>query len=199
MERMWDEGLRSVSLPLDTRITLRGGNSWSLPKTTGYSRGLMPSAQTTPAGPGYGWSPCPAGGRRTCCQKCSSSRVQLFLHQTGAQAQLRGVLWADRGSRKTLSSILLQKQHRCWSIKHINISGCCQESDDNWWVLWAVILLMVGLQLQARKPLPLLFQPPQWWTDMNTGSVTCLWVTLLLCWYMLMFHTASEECSTPLS
>lgn len=27
MEGMWEEGLRSVCLPLDTRITLRGGNS----------------------------------------------------------------------------------------------------------------------------------------------------------------------------
>lgn len=40
------------------------------------------------------------------------------------------------------------------------------------------------MQLQARKPLHLLFQPPQWWTDVNTGSVTCLWATLLQCWYI---------------
>lgn len=97
MERMWDEGLRFVSLPLDTRITLRGGNSWPLPKTTGYSRGLMSSAQTTPAGPGFGWSPCPAVGRRTCCQECSSSRVQLFLHWTGASVPTQGSALGRQG------------------------------------------------------------------------------------------------------
>lgn len=197
MEGMSDEGLSAVCLPLDTGITLRGGKSWRLHRNTSYSRGSMPSVQATTAGPSSGWSPCPAVGRRTCCQECSSSRVRL-LHQVQPQSQLRWVLWADRGSRKTLSSMQLQKEHWRWSIKHINFSGCCQESDDSWWVPWAVLLLMVPTPSQEASafafPAPSVMDRCEHWKRYTLVSHPA---ALLVC--KLIFHTASEECSTPVS
>lgn len=165
MEGMRDEGLSPVWLPLDTGITSRGWNSWSQPQTTNYSWGLLPGARATPVGltPGgvlglaVGWrvgcqfngaTAAPSGGSVPAPGACSG--------QTGVPGR-PSCLSAGRKSAGAGPS----------SSQAAEAAGRSQmmgpQTGD---------VLLLCLCFQARKPVRLLFQPFQWWTDTSNDSHT---------------------------
>lgn len=130
MEGMWDEGWRSVCLPLDTQITLRGGNSWPLPKTTSYSRGFDAKC------PGY---PCWAQLWMESLPSCRKKNLLPGLLQfkgatissSGASAPAQGSALGRQGFQVDYLIYPVAEGALALVHKHINISGCCQE----WWQL----------------------------------------------------------------
>lgn len=126
MEGMWDEGWRSVCLPLDTQITLRGGNSWPLPKTTSYSRGFDAKC------PGY---PCWAQLWMESLPSCRKKNLLPGLLQfkgatissSGASAPAQGSALGRQGFQVDYLIYPAAEGALALVHKHINISGCCQE------------------------------------------------------------------------
>lgn len=164
MEGMRHEGLRPVWLLLDTGIPSRGWNSWSQPQTSNHTWDLVPGAQATRVGLAPGGVLVPAVGWRVGCQQCSSSTVRL-LPQVEAQSQLQVHALGRRGCQE--DHLVYPLAERALGLAHQAHRQPRQLAGVRWWVPRPIILCF-----QARKPVHLLFQPFQWWTDMSNDSHT---------------------------
>lgn len=132
MEGMWDEGLRPVWLPLDTRITPSGGK-------------LLTSAQNHQLQPGLGarcpgypcWVSLWVESLPGCRRKSVLPAVLRFkgaaTSPSGASVPTPAECSGQTGVPGRPSCLSCQqKEHWGWSIKLIAISGCCWESDDGY-------------------------------------------------------------------
>lgn len=178
---MWDEGWRPGWLALDTGITPRGGNSWAQPKPTNGSWGLVPGTQATRAGSRSGWSPCPAVGGRKSVLPAVLPFKAATTSPSGASVPTAGDCSGQTGCQEDR---LVYPVGRKSTGAGPSSSQAFQAAVGSQMVgPQTGAMLLLGLQFQARKPLHLLFQPFQWWTDVSNGRLACA-ATLLLCWYL---------------